>query len=191
MSDSVFTTSFLDRVKETLDENCPEGTGECVTRTKLAELLDLDPKLRLESALGALVTSGKVPGYEVRKGPAGGIGRVGERRERKPSTPSVPELTDEFKGQLMAALETLCDSNGTPVARKLIAAHMGLPKSPPMISAALQLDEFSGFETKIGKGGGVRRVVEVVVDDNSDSNLGEDLAASMDSSDEDVAEAAV
>lgn len=193
MNDSVFTTSFIDRVQASLEENCPVGTGACITRTKLSKALGLDTKLRLESALGALVTSGQVPGWEVRKGPKGGIGRVGEKAERTPSKPSVPELTDEFKGKLMAALQTLCDAIGTPVPRKDIAAHMGNDKAPPMISAALNLEAFEAFETKIGKGGGVRRkVVEVEVnvgedeaeaeassDVASDSNLGEDLTASM------------
>jgi hypothetical protein len=224
MSNSVFTTSFLDRVTAALDTNCPVGTGQCITRTNLATELGLDPKMRLESALGALVTSGEVAGYEIRKGPQGGIGRVGERRARKPSTPSTPELTDEFKGKLMAALQTLCDSVGTPVPRKDIAAYIDNEKAMPMISAALHLDEFEEFETKIGKGGGVRRIVEApaaeaedeieatssdeteaveadddvepVTDRQPESNLGEDLAASMeesvsDESDTEVAEAAV
>ena len=168
---SVFTTSFIASVQSALDENCPVGTGQCVTRTKLSEVLGLDSKLRLESALGVLVTSGTVTGYEVRKGPNGGIGRVGEKAAPKPSTPSAPELSDEFKTNLMAALESLCDANGTPVSRQVLADHLGLPKSLPLISAALRTDEFAGFETKIGKGGGVRRVVASV--------LGEALASSL------------
>ena len=209
MSDSVFTTSFIDRIKVSLDESCPLGTGQCITRSKLIKVLGIDPKLRLESAVGVLVASGKVEGFETRRGPAGGIGRIGERRERKPSTNSV-ELTDEFKGKLMVALQTLCDNEGTPVPRKNIAAHMGLiEKSLPMISAAIQLDEFDGFETKIGKGGGVRRVVgvqhmtstpqveiesdqtediEPVTEPVPESNLGEDLTSSMEDNTSDTIE---
>lgn len=200
---SVFTTSFIDRILTSLEANCPVGAGVCITRTKLATELGLDSKLRLESALGVLVTSGQVPGWEVRKGPKGGIGRVGEKIESKPSKPSVPELTDEFKGQLMAALQMLCDAIGTPVPRKDLAAYIGNEKAPPMISAAINLDEFYEFETKIGKGGGVRRKVAIVAEIETsddvapdtqpipDSNLGEDLAASMEdnTSDPDTIEA--
>ncbi|KKN14927.1 hypothetical protein LCGC14_0991140 [marine sediment metagenome] len=204
MNDSVFTTSFIDRIKTTLDENCTEGTGQCITRTNLAKALGLDLKLRLESALGTLVTSGKIAGYEVRKGPRGGIGRTGERVERKPSTPSTPDISDEFKGKLMAALQTLCDSDGTPVPRDQIQEHMGVEKSLPLISAAVRLDEFSDFKTKVGKGGGVRRIVETLDTEDEiecnetepgSENLGQDLTASMEENtedeDEELAEAAI
>ena len=171
--DSIFTTQFLDSVKSVLDERCPVGSGQCVTRAKLAEALGVDPKFRLEGALGVLVASGVVAGYEVRKGPNGGIGRAGEHPEPKPSVALGPELSQEFKYNLMAALQKLCDVNGAPVSRQSIADYLELPKSPPLISAALQLEEFAEFETKIGKGGGVRRVV---------SPVGDALVASADES---------
>lgn len=168
----------MDNIKTTLDTSCPSGSGECITRTKLARALNLDRKLRLEGALGALVASGNVPGYELRKGPAGGIGRVGEKRDRKPASASILEITDDFKYNLMIALNELCDKHGSTVSRKVIAEYLQLPKSQPLISAALRLDEFKEFKTKIGKGGGVMRIAKI----------GENITASM-SADNDLIKA--
>lgn len=158
MSDSIFTDSFLARVKEILDANCPEGASACMTGTQLGRALSLPPEMRLNSAVRALVAMGKVPGYEARRGPAGGIGRVGEVFKKKASD-DVVEVTEEFKGRLMATLQTLCDNKGTCVSRDVIAEHMNAPKSTGLISQALRLDEFDEFETRVGRGGGVRRVV--------------------------------
>lgn len=174
MENSVFSDSFVNSVTAALNEGCPEGSGTCMTRTVLAEKIGLDKKL--ECVLGPLVSLGHVEGYEVRKGPRGGIGRAGERPPKIKSTPSAPKLGQGFIDNLKTALVICCDDNGTPVPRPVIAKEMGIEGQEQLISAALKLDEFSNYSSKVGKGGGILRNAALSSDE---FNVGEELTASM------------
>jgi len=151
MSTSVFTESFLEQVKDVLENKCQDGAA--ITRNKLCQELGLEPAF--EGAVGTVVTMGLIPGYDMRKGR--GIGLKGAKSNKRVAE---PELTEEFLGLLKATLEDTCPEDGKCVPRKSIADAMGETglKVENMISAALKRDDFSDFEARPGRFGGVRRV---------------------------------
>jgi DNA-binding IscR family transcriptional regulator len=205
MSNSeIFSTAFVTRVTETLNSNCPEGTGQRITRTSLATVLQL-PK-EYEATLGAMVKHNVLPGWESFKGVNGGIGRSGEKPAKKASTNSGPNASDEFVAQVTPILERLCIEGASPVPRKDIAMELGDPgsKTEALISAALKRDELSGiYEAVRGKKGGIRLIVEAdestadestdIVEDNasSDADYSTDTVAAAEASDYDAIAAAV
>ena len=208
MSNSeIFSTAFVTRVTETLNSNCPEGTGQRITRTALAAVLQL-PK-EYEATLGAMVKHNALPGWESYKGVNGGIGRSGEKPAKKASTNSGPNANDEFVAQVTPILERLCIEGAAPVPRKVIAMELGDPgsKTEALISAALKRDELSGtYEAVRGKKGGIRLIVEAdestadestdVVEDNADNtspdaDYSTDTVADAEASDYEAIAAAV
>ena len=175
--ENVFTPEFIGRVQALLEENCPVGTGKCMTRTALAEALGVGG-CGMEGAIGSIVTNNVIVGWVPRRGPQGGIGRIGERAQ-KSAQASTFELTDEFKESLRETVDELIDHNGNAVPRAALAAHMGDEKYKAYISLALKLPEFSYLGTKLGKTGGVYRVSSV---DEASEDLGDDLVSSMEES---------
>ena len=155
MYDSIFSKSFIDYIKNILNKHCPKD--KCLTRAEFLELLDIDSKWHLEGAVKHLIDSGTIDGFKVYNGPYGGVGRVKYKPKKKSNNSSV-EITDEFKTQLMVALDDLCPYGSASVPRDVIAYYMGIRKAVNLISQALKLKEFNNFIIKVGRGGGIKRI---------------------------------
>lgn len=155
MNTDIFNPTFVTRVLDTLNEECPEGTGKRITRTALASKLGLQKEF--EPTLGAMVKYDMLEGWSSFKGVNGGIGRVGEKPATK-SGSSTLTVTQEFVDRVGQVLSNLVVSGGSPVPRREIARALGEPgsKTEALISAALKTEALSEiYATKRGKGGGV------------------------------------
>jgi hypothetical protein len=155
MNTDIFNPTFVTRVLDTLNEECPEGTGKRITRSDLASKLGLQKEF--EPTLGAMVKHDMLEGWSSFKGVNGGIGRVGERPTTK-SGSSTLAVTQEFVGRVGQVLSNLVVAGGSPVPRRDIAQALGEPgsKTEALISAAIKTETLSEtYATKVGKGGGV------------------------------------
>lgn len=155
----IFNKIFLGKLKKILNDKCPPGTGTTVTREDACTALGLDPSF--QSVISTLVNSGSVEGFEVRRGPWGGIGRVGEKRppgSMPGRTPKSEMFSDEFLTHLRETLERVCEGDKF-VTRRTISKEMGMPGSEveQAISLAIAAGKIPGYETKRGAGGGIRR----------------------------------
>lgn len=160
MNIKIFTDEFTKKVMDTLDAECPKGTGKRITRAGLVEKLGLDKGY--EPMIGIMIKDQDTfEDWGNFKGVGGGIGRLGETPPKKSATTSGPTVSDEFAAELKAVLERLCTKDANPVPRRVIAEELGEPGShtEALISAALKLDEFKEtYESVRGKTGGVRLV---------------------------------
>lgn len=155
MNTDIFSQTFVTRVLDTLNEECPEGTGQRITRSDLASKLGLQKEF--EPTLGAMVKHDMLEGWGSFKGVNGGIGRVGEKPATK-SGSSTLAVTQEFVDRVGQVLSNLVVSGGSPVPRREIAQALGEPgsKTEALISAALKTEDLNElYATKRGKGGGV------------------------------------
>ena len=163
MNTDIFSQTFVTRVLDTLNEECPEGTGQRITRADLAAKLGLEKEF--ESMLGAMVKHDMLENWSSYKGVNGGIGRVGEKPATKSGGSSLI-VDQEFVDRVGQVLSNLVTAGGSPVPRREIAAALGEPgsKTEAMISAALKDEALSEiYGTKRGKGGGVILAKDVVV----------------------------
>jgi len=155
MNTDIFNPTFVTRVLDTLNEECPEGTGKRITRSDLASKLGLQKEF--EGTLGAMVKYDMLEGWSSFKGVNGGIGRVGEKPATK-SGSSTLTVTQEFVDRVSQVLSSLVVAGGSPVPRREVAKALGEPgsKTEALISAALKTEALSvTYTTKRGKSGGV------------------------------------
>lgn len=170
MNTDIFNPTFVTRVLDTLNEECPEGTGKRITRSDLASKLGLQKEF--ESTLGAMVKYDMLEGWSSFKGVNGGIGRVGEKPATK-SGSSTLAVTQEFVDRVGQVLSNLVVSGGSPVPRREIARALGEPgsKTEALISAALKTEALSEvYATKRGKGGGVILAPAPTASDSDESD---------------------
>lgn len=170
MNTDIFNPTFVTRVLDTLNEECPEGTGKRITRSDLASKLGLQKEF--ESTLGAMVKYDMLEGWSSFKGVNGGIGRVGEKPATK-SGSSTLAVTQEFVDRVGQVLSNLVVSGGSPVPRREIARALGEPgsKTEALISAALKTEALSEvYDTKRGKGGGVILAPAPTASDSDESD---------------------
>jgi len=156
MNTDIFSQTFVNRVIDTLKEECPEGAGKRITRTSLASKLGLQKEF--ESTLGAMIKYNMLEGWSSFKGVNGGIGRVGEKPTSKSSSSSTLSVPQEFIDRVGEVLSHLVVSGGKPVPCREIAKALGEPgsKTERLVSAALKTEALSELYTsKRGKGGGI------------------------------------
>lgn len=155
MNTDIFNPTFVTRVINALNEECPKDSGKRITRTDLASKLGLQKEF--ESTLGAMIKYNMIDGWSTFKGVNGGIGRVGEKPAKKHNS-STMNVTEEFIDRVNQTLSKLVVSGGSPVSRRDIAQALGEPgnKTEALISAALKTEPLNQvYTTKRGKGGGV------------------------------------
>lgn len=136
--------------------------GETISREKLCEELGLDASF--SGMISALVNSGAVDGYEIRRGPYGGIGKVGEKRPpgslpRIQRTKKSEMFDPGFLEKVSETLEYLTEGDPTKYIRRVeVARAMGMPGSDveAAISLALNSGKIEGYESRRGMGGGIR-----------------------------------
>lgn len=194
MNTDIFSQTFVTRVLDTLNEECPEGTGQRITRSDLASKLGLQKEF--EPTLGAMVKHDMLEGWFSFKGVNGGIGRVGEKPATK-SGSSTLAVTQEFVDRVGQVLSNLVVSGGSPVPRREIAQALGEPgsKTEALISAALKTETLSEvYATKRGKGGGVILAADKVekpapTTSNSDASNSEDTEEVVAEDEQDAPEA--
>ena len=162
MSNSVFTDSFIEKIRTKLDEICTEGNT--ITRGQLCKALEFEQIM--EPVIGTALALGVVEGYDMRKGR--GVGKKGETPTRKASE---PEFTEEWLGLLQATLEDMCPVDNKCVPRRDIVAAMGEEgtKAENKVSLALKRSQIDEFEARIGRYGGVRRVLADTVEDTQNT----------------------
>lgn len=160
MNIEIFTNEFTQKVMDTLNTECPKGTGQRITRADLVEKLGLDKAY--EPMIGVMIKDQDAfDDWGNFKGVGGGIGRLGETPPKKSSNNSGPTVSDEFAAELKTVLQRVCTEDGNPVPRRVIAEELGEPGShtEALISAALKLDDFKDvYETVRGKAGGIRLI---------------------------------
>lgn len=174
----IFNKIFLGKLKKILNEKCVPGAGTTVTREDACGALGLDPSY--QSVISTLVNSGAVEGFELRRGPWGGIGRVGEKRPPGSipgRTPKSEMFSDEFLNHLRETLERVCEGEKF-VTRRTISKEMGMPGSEveQAISLAISTGKIPGYETKRGAGGGIRREQPEKIDEPTPEPPVEDTA---------------
>lgn len=159
---NLFNKNFLGRLKKVLDTKCVGGVA--VNREQLCQEMGLDPKM-FQGTISALIHSGAVEGYEVKRGNYGGIGKVGEARKLPEGVKiSRPRKSEQFDpGFLKLVQETLVkltSEHPEAFVRRLdVAKAMGMPGSDTenAISLAINSGKIPGYESKRGAGGGIRR----------------------------------
>lgn len=158
----LFTKNFLGRLKKVLDTKCAGGLA--VNRESVCAELSLDPKL-FAGTISALINSGAVEGYEIKRGTYGGIGKVGVARVLPEGVViNRPRKSDQFDPEFVElvknTLEEMTEEDPTAYVRRIdVAKKMGMPGSDVenAISLALASGKVPGYESKRGAGGGIRR----------------------------------
>lgn len=166
VDNSVFNKGFLGKLKRVLDTKCV--SGETCTREQVCKDIGLDPNL-YQGTISALVNSGLVEGYEIKRGPYGGIGKIGEKRPpgsiQHPTRTRKSEMfSQEFLELVTETLDEMTDADPSKFVRRIdVAEKMGMPGSDTenAISLAIHSGKVPGYESKRGVGGGIRREQKV------------------------------
>jgi hypothetical protein len=157
-----FTKNFLVQLRRVLDSKTTGGVA--VTREQVCQELGLDSKI-FQGTISALVNSGQLEGYEIKRGSYGGIGKVGEKHKLpegvRAARPRKEEsFSPEFVKLVSDTLEAMTEESPEKYVRRLdVAKAMGMPGSDTedAISLALSSGKVPGYESKRGAGGGIRR----------------------------------
>lgn len=176
---TIFNKSFMGKLRRSLEAST--HNGETISREKLCEELGLDTSF--SGMISALVNSGVVEGYEIRRGPYGGIGKVGEKRPPgslpRISRPKKSEMFDPaFLEKVKETLETLTEEDPTKYIRRVeVARAMGMPGSDveAAISLSLNSGKIEGYESRRGMGGGIRRIQPEGVEAESEVESEEEI----------------
>ena len=159
---TLFTKNFLGRLKRVLDVKCAGGLA--CNRETVCQELSLDPKL-FAGTISALINSGAVEGYEIKRGTYGGIGQKGVQRVLPEGVViNRPKKSDHFDPEFVQlvrdTLEEMTEEDPTAYVRRIdVARKMGMPGSDVenAISLAINTGKVAGYESKRGAGGGIRR----------------------------------
>jgi len=153
----VFADSFLLDITNILVDKCVDGA--CVKAGDICENLSLDEK-EFRGIISAIVRMDLLPEYKNYLGPGRGIGRKDcpPKKSIQSTQPKNLVIPDHFLDELKEVLESLC-SNGKVVPCAKIAEEMETAvekNSKAMVAVAVRRPEFSLYEVKVGRGGGVR-----------------------------------
>jgi hypothetical protein len=155
----LFNKNFIDQLIVFLNEECADGSS--ITRKNICKHFGIHKEF--ESTIGAIIKTGILDGFDIKRGPSGGVYKLGTeaiRPIKKANSPSTPaaRVDEAFVELLTATLERLCIGDAC-VSRKVIAKVMGLEglSTEQKISRALKSGQLKGYESRTGIYGGIRR----------------------------------
>lgn len=151
---AVTINNFMNSALAFLNERCPVGTGNAVSRADVAKAGGLSEEN--DALISSLINANFFPGWKIRQGRDGGVCRVGEE-------PSRASKGDKFDGNWLSILQTCLNEHVStnpkkPTTRDEIAYAMAaltkepVLKLPNRISEALSLGLCPGFSSRRGAG---------------------------------------